>query len=245
RWAADDGEGIACRARRGVRMPRVDHVRKLVEHFERAILAGEYAPGDLLPPEREISARMDVSRSVVREALGRLASLGLVRSVHGSGTRVEEPSSRPVTVGYQRLLRRSDLRIQDLAAVRLPLETTIAALAAARRTEADLDALRATQKVLGNPRRSLEAHVRADLDFHAVLARATGNPLFQVVLAPIQELLIESRRQTLGRYGAEIAFRHHARILTAVEAGDAGAAEQEMREHIQANFQHLNDVARE
>ena len=226
-------------------MSRTDHVTKVASRLEEAILSGELAPGDYLPSEREISAQMDVSRSVVREALGRLASFGLVRSVHGSGTRVEEPSSRPVTVGYQRLLRRTDLRIQDLAAVRLPLETTIAALAAARRTEADLDALRATQKVLGNPRRSLEAHVRADLDFHAVLARATGNPLFQVVLAPIQELLIESRRQTLGRYGAEIAFRHHARILAAVEAGDAGAAEQAMREHIQANFQHLNDVARE
>jgi GntR family transcriptional regulator, transcriptional repressor for pyruvate dehydrogenase complex len=226
-------------------MSRTDHVTKVASRLEEAILSGELAPGDYLPSEREISAQMDVSRSVVREALGRLASLGLVRSVHGSGTRVEEPSSRPVTVGYQRLLRRTDLRIQDLAAVRLPLETTIAALAAARRTAADLDALRATQKVLGNPRRSLEAHVRADLDFHAVLARATGNPLFQVVLAPIQELLIESRRQTLGRYGAEIAFRHHARILTAVEAGDVAAAEQAMREHIQANFQHLNDVAGE
>jgi GntR family transcriptional regulator, transcriptional repressor for pyruvate dehydrogenase complex len=226
-------------------MSRTDHVTKVASRLEEAILSGELAPGDYLPSEREISAQMDVSRSVVREALGRLASLGLVRSVHGSGTRVEEPSSRPVTVGYQRLLRRTDLRIQDLAAVRLPLETTIAALAAARRTAADLDALRATQKVLGNPRRSLEAHVRADLDFHAVLARATGNPLFQVVLAPIQELLIESRRQTLGRYGAEIAFRHHARILTAVEASDADAAERAMREHIQANFQHLNDVAGE
>jgi len=226
-------------------MSRTDHVTKVASRLEEAILSGELAPGDYLPSEREISAQMDVSRSVVREALGRLASLGLVRSVHGSGTRVEQPSSRPVTVGYQRLLRRSDLRIQDLAAVRLPLETTIAALAAKRRTEADLDDLRATQKVLGNPRRSLEAHVRADLDFHAVLARATGNPLFQVVLAPIQELLIESRRQTLGRYGAEIAFRHHARILAAVEAGDAAAAEQAMREHIQANFQHLADVAAE
>src|SRR5262245_32546446 len=226
-------------------MSRTDHVTQVATRLEEAILSGELASGDYLPSEREISAQMGVSRSVVREALGRLASLGLVRSVQGSGTRVEEPSSRQVTVGYQRLLRRSDLRIQDLAAVRLPLETTIAALAGVKRTEEDLEELRATQKILGNPRRALEAHVQADLDFHAGLARATGNPLFQVVLAPIQELLIESRRQTLGRFGAEIAFHHHARILTAVEAGDAGAAEQAMREHIQANFQHLNDVARE
>lgn len=221
-------------------MSRIDRVTTLANQFERAILSGELSPGDPLPSEREISAQMGVSRSVVREAIKRLASLGLVRSVHGSGTRVEAPNSRQVTVGYQRLLTRADFRLQDLAAVRLPLETAIASLAAAKRTEADLAQLEKTQKVLGNPRRSLEAHVQADLDFHAALASATGNPLFQVVLTPIQELLMESRRRTLGRYGAEIAYQHHAKILDAVRAGAAEAAAEAMRLHIEANFQHLH-----
>jgi GntR family transcriptional repressor for pyruvate dehydrogenase complex len=224
-------------------MSRVDRVSQVVDRFERAILSGELAPGDLMPSEREISAQMGVSRSVVREALGRLASLGLVRSIHGSGTRVEAPSSRQVTVGYQRLLSRPDFHLEDLAAVRLPLETTIATLAASRRTARHLEQLTRTQTVLGNPRRSLEAHVQADLDFHATLADATGNPLFQVVLAPIQQLLIESRRRTLGRYGSEIAYRHHARILEAVAAGDAEEAARAMRAHIEANFQHLHEAA--
>src|SRR5262245_42961065 len=77
---------------------RTVHGTNVASRIEEAILSGELAPGDYMPSELEISAQMDVSRSVVREALGRLASLGLVRSVHGSGTRVEEPSSRPVTV---------------------------------------------------------------------------------------------------------------------------------------------------
>jgi GntR family transcriptional repressor for pyruvate dehydrogenase complex len=222
-------------------MSRTDHVSQIAAQLERAILSGELAPGELLPSEREISARMGVSRSVVREALGRLASLGLVRSQHGAGTRVEAPSSRPVTMGYQRLLSRPDFRIEHLAAVRLPLETTIASLAAASRTEEHLERLRETQKILGNARRSLKAHVQADLDFHATLADATGNPLFQVVLAPIQQLLVESRRRTLDRYGSEIAHQHHARILDAVVAGDTTAASQAMREHIEANFKHLSE----
>ncbi len=221
-------------------MSRTDHVSRIAGHFEHAILAGEFAPGDLLPSEREISASMGVSRSVVREALGRLASLGLVRSVHGSGTRVEAPNSRQVTVGYQRLLGHGGPRLEDLAAVRLPLETAIAALAAGRRTAEDLARLEQAQKVLGNPRRSLEAHVQADMDFHAALAGATGNPLFQTVLAPIQQLLIDSRRRTLGRYGSALAHEHHDRILAAVRAGDAAAAEQAMRRHIEANFRHLH-----
>src|SRR4051812_1671007 len=101
-------------------MPTTDRVSEISQVYERMILAGALSPGDLLPSEREISARMGVSRTVVREALGRLASLGLVRSVHGSGTRVAVPTSRAVTVGYQRLLIRTDYRLEDLAAVRLP-----------------------------------------------------------------------------------------------------------------------------
>ncbi len=226
-------------------MSRVDRVSEVALRIEETIVSGALTPGDQLPSEREISARLGVSRSVVREALGRLASLGLVRSVHGSGTRVEAPSGRQITVGYQRLLRQSDYRWEDLAAVRLPLEATIASLAAERRSSAHLERLEQAQRELGDPDRSLEAHVKADLDFHATLADASGNPLFRIVLAPMQELLIESRRRTLGRYGAELAFGHHAKILDAVRAGDAEAAARAMREHLEINSQHLHEVGGE
>jgi DNA-binding FadR family transcriptional regulator len=147
-----------------------------------------------------------------------------------------------VTLGFQRLLTRSDMHLEDLAAVRLPLETAIATLAAARRTEDDLNRLAKTQKVLGNGKKSLEAHVKADLDFHALLGEATGNPFFPIVLAPIQQLLIESRRRTLGQYGSALAFEHHAKILAAVAAGDAAGAAEAMRFHIQTNFAHLQEI---
>lgn len=222
-------------------MSRTASVAQVADQLEQSILAGQLAPGDLLPSERDLAAKLGVSRSVVREALGRLSSLGLVESVHGSGTRVGAPSTRPVTLGYQRLLSRPELKLEDLAAVRLPLETTIVALAAARRTADHLKRLEKTQQVLSNSHRSLEAHVKADLEFHCILAEATGNPLFQVMLAPIQELLIESRRRTLGRYGAELAHQHHARILAAVADQDAAEASKAMRAHIEANFRHLHE----
>jgi GntR family transcriptional repressor for pyruvate dehydrogenase complex len=225
-------------------MSNVDLVLQLAGQLEQDILSGRLAPGDLLPSERELKAQMGVSRSVVREALHRLASLGLVQSVHGSGTRVAPPTSRQITVGYQRLITLAEWRVEHLAAVRLPLETAIAALAASHRSDEHLERLARTQKVLANARRTLEAHVKADVEFHAVLAEASGNPLFPIVLAPLQELLIESRRRTLGRWGAEIAFRHHGRILAAVEAGDAAAAAQAMREHLEANLEHAEELGR-
>lgn len=112
---------------------RPDQVRRVAAAIERRIRDGDLAPGDRLPSERDISTRFDVSRSVVREAIGRLASLGLVRSVHGSGTLVEAPSGRLVTVRYRQLLGRGSICLQDLADVRLPLETAIAAGAAPNR----------------------------------------------------------------------------------------------------------------
>jgi GntR family transcriptional repressor for pyruvate dehydrogenase complex len=220
-------------------MPRADRVSEVVQYLEQAILAGKWSPGDVLPSERDISAEIGVSRSVVREALGRLSSLGLVRSMHGSGTRVEAPNDKPITAGYRRLLRLGEFRLSDLAAVRLPLETAIARLAALHRSGEHLERLERAQQVLGNPQARLEAHVQADLEFHAALAEASGNPLFGIVLAPIQELLIESRRRTLGRHGADLAHGHHEAILHAVRSGDAAAAENAMRAHIEANFQHL------
>jgi GntR family transcriptional repressor for pyruvate dehydrogenase complex len=226
-------------------MSRVDRVSEVAFQIEETIVSGELMPGDLLPSERAISARLGVSRSVVREALGRLASLGLVRSVHGSGTRVQAPSGRQITVGYERLLRQTDYRWEHLVSVRLPLEVTIASLAAEKRSDTHLDLLAQSQELLGDPDRSLEEHVKADLDFHTTLADATGNPLFRLVLAPMQELQIQSRRRTLGRYGAELAFAHHAKILDAVRAGDAEAAACAMREHLEVNYQHLHEVGGE
>ena len=213
-------------------MSTADREKYVAAQLEEQILSGKFAPGDLLPPERMISEQLKVSRSVVREALGRLASVGLVKSHHGSGTRVASPSSKTLTAGYERMLKVGAFSLNDLTAVRLPLEALMARLAATHRTEQHLTELEKTQKVLGNPRRSLESHIEADLEFHSILAEASGNPIFQIVLAPIQELLIESRRRTLGRDGAEVAHAHHERILAAVRSSLPDDAETAMRNHL-------------
>lgn len=218
---------------------RTDRVSQVAQYLEKAIQSGEYQPGDPLPGERELSSHLNVSRSVIREAIGRLASVGLVQSVHGSGTRVQAPSSKPIREGYQRLLQGGEVRLEDLAAVRLPLETAIAELAAEHRTDEHLIRLEKTQEAMREPKATLEDHVQADIDFHATLAEATGNPLFHVVLAPIQEMLITSRRITLGKYGAEVAYEHHARILNAVRSRDVPAARHAMLEHMRMNVEHL------
>src|SRR4029077_17345858 len=155
------------------------------------------------------------------------------------------PKGREISVGYERLMRSSDAPLEDLAVVRLPLETTIAALAATERSDAHLARLEATQRVLGNPRKSLAAHVKADSEFHAILAEATGNRFLPLVLSPIHDLLIESRLKTLGRYGAALACAHHAKILESVRNRDPECAALAMREHLTVNPRHLQELSRQ
>ena len=223
-------------------MSGADLVETVAHDLEEQIINGTLVAGERLPPERELCGKLGVSRSVLREAIKRLQSLGLVNSVQGSGTRVARPSHRPLIVGYQRLIRHGEAKLSDLALVRLPLETTIASLAAIHRTPEHLAQLVATQTVLGDPDRPLQEQVDADLQFHALLASATGNPIFQIVLEPIQELLIESRRTTLGQFGALLAHEHHAEILAAVKQGDPQSAAAAMERHLRANYEHLSRV---
>jgi GntR family transcriptional regulator, transcriptional repressor for pyruvate dehydrogenase complex len=219
-----------------------DRVAEIVAHLEQLIIAGKLKADDRLPPERELAAEWNVSRSVVREAIGRLAAIGLVRSRQGSGTRIAAPDGSHQLLNYQWMLAQGIVRLEHLSAARLPLETTIASLAAEHRSEEHLERLAETQRVLKSPNHSPKTHVEADMQFHAMLAEATGNPLFQIILAPIQELLIESRRRTLGRYGTMLAFEHHAVILDAVRNRDEDAAREAMRTHIEQNSRHLATI---
>lgn len=220
-------------------MTASDRVATVVAELEQMILRQGLEPGERLPTERELSAQLQVSRSVVREAIKRLQSLGRVSSLQGSGTRVASPSGEQVAAGYRWMFQHSDLRLEHLAAVRLPLETAIAALAAEHRTEDHLARLDDAQHRLACESNRLKPLIDADVDFHAVLAQATGNPIFQWILGPIQELLVESRRHTLSRFGAQLAHDHHARILEAVRARDSEAARQAMTTHLLTNAEHL------
>jgi DNA-binding FadR family transcriptional regulator len=222
-----------------------DRVSEITAHLEKLILSGKLHTSDRLPPERELAEQWKVSRSVVREAIGRLAALGLVQSRQGSGTRIAAPDGSHQLLNYAWMLKQGLVQLEHLSTIRLPLETTIAALAAEHRSEAQLKSLREAQKAFGNPKNSLKVHVESDVRFHSVLCEATGNPLFQIILAPVQELLIESRRRALGRFGNKAAHEQHAKILDAVAKQDADAAREAMQVHILFNSQNISTLVAE
>ena len=210
-----------------------DRVAQVVDHLEKKIFSGELEPGDLLPAERELSAELGVSRSVVREALGKLDSLGLVQRRQGSGTRVAPPSKIPVLKGFQRIFQAGDIDLNDLTEARLPLEITMARLAAQRRSEGHIRRLEEQQAILENEQEDIESHLRADEAFHAILADATGNPMFGMLLESVQHLRHEPYRKHYDHYQLRQAHAEHQAVLQAIRDGDANAAEAAVRAHLE------------
>ena len=165
----------------------------LVDDLSLKIRDGALRPGDKLPTESEIMQAFGVSRTVVREALSKLQAGGLVETHHGVGTFVLQP--RPG--GVFRLDPGDIATSVDVLAVlelRISLETESAGLAAARRTEEHLLAMR---QALDDFERNVAVAgdtVAPDFRFHLQIAQATGNPYFADIMSHLGTAIIPRTR---------------------------------------------------
>ena len=212
--------------------------------LEEEIVSGELPPGTVLRQE-QLSERFAVSRTPIREALRRLAALGLVSFVPNRGVRV-------------RTLSHEELREAFL--VRAELESLATELAAPRMTEEDLAELEeaearfsdATQALRARPREDVDRWrltsewVRANHGFHDVI--------YRVAAAPLVERLAKSARRSFsghavwGPGGSEIDAlyerndREHRAIIAALRAGNAAGARTLAREHVLHSYELLIHV---
>jgi DNA-binding FadR family transcriptional regulator len=190
--------------------------------------------GDRLPPERELAATMGVSRSSLREALRALAMLGVAEMRQGDGTYLTnlQPGSLMRSVGL--VLALSDTGLEELFEARKLVEPGLAKLAAERISHGDATELvrcaEGTHDVLGDP----EAFMWADIELHAMIARAACNAVLERLLESIAGMGIASRRRT-GRLTPvrEQSAHDHVDIATAIAAHDGEAAFAAMLRHLE------------
>ena len=211
---------------------------ELVETFSERIRAGQMQPGEKLPTEAAIMAAFEVSRTVVREALSKLQAAGLVQTRHGIGTFVIGPGDGPAF----KITPEQFHTLQDVIAVlelRIGLETESAGLAAQRRTEADLAALRTSLDAVIAAVEAGQDSVAADFQFHLDIARATQNRHFAELMATLgAQIIPRARLEPAGEMSAERQAymrrvnAEHESILDAIAAGDAEAARAAMRTHL-------------
>lgn len=207
---------------------------QIVEQIERRILSGELRSGDRLPSERELGEQFHVSRTAVREAMKTLAQKGLVDMRPGRGTIVIDGTSRAVKHSLGLMLSvGQEEGSQKLVEVREILEPEIAALAAARATEEEIDAMREAVEIMESNLTNANAYIIADNDFHRALARGTQNVLILRLVDSIVDLLSEQRKQIFAVDGGpERGQFHHKRLLDAVIRRDPEVARQAMRAHL-------------
>jgi DNA-binding FadR family transcriptional regulator len=203
--------------------------------IERRILSGELRSGDRLPTERELAEQFGVSRTAVREAMKSLAHRGLVDMKPGRGTLVIDGTSQAMKHSLGLMLKVGQAGLSDnLVEVRGILEPEIAALAAIRAGGEQLTAMQEAVDVMDASLHDTDAYIAADNSFHQALARGTQNVLILALVDSIVNLLSEQRKQIFSVPGGPARGQvHHRLILDAVKRGDAQAAREAMRAHLE------------
>ncbi|HVE06115.1 MAG TPA: FadR/GntR family transcriptional regulator [Paraburkholderia sp.] len=220
--------------------PVITNVGTLADRVTAVLLdkikGGEFPPGTRLPTEQVICERFGVSRTVVREAISRLKSDGLVEVRQGSGTVVREANR---TTAFRLDIDPQDsvdavLRVTEL---RRGIEAEAAALAAQRRTRTQLADIKRALAAIDAAARQQRDGVDEDLAFHMAISRATGNPLYPSLLEFISQFIHAAIRVTRTNearrddFSTQVRNEHRA-IFDAIAAQDAIAARQAALTHI-------------
>ncbi|NLO27263.1 MAG: FadR family transcriptional regulator [Actinobacteria bacterium] len=202
-----------------------------VRFLRAMIFSGELGPGDKLPPERDLGARLGISRMTLRLALKALESTGYIVTTRGShgGSRVADADSLIRCWNQWMSLHAQELA--DIFEFRTTVEARLAALAAERRTEEDL---RAMQRAVAKERRPQDwsSLFRVDVDIHRSIARAARSPrLERAMLSSREDFFAPVNLAHFEEREHQVHASHNA-ILEAIRRRDAAAAEEEMRRHI-------------
>ncbi|MDG2127724.1 MAG: FCD domain-containing protein [Fuerstiella sp.] len=229
---------------------------ELVGLLSDLIVDNGLAPGDRLPPIRELAVRFGVRAGTVRDALLTAQAKGLVKVLPRVGAIVQSEDdsqrSESVQADSSRILDEvpgpPDRNLFHILETREALELTMVAKTAQRRELSELFRLRQILADMAEIPLADESpeYARLDVEFHLEIGRLSGNTvmtdLLRVLLAQVRPHL--DRIHWSDNRRAE-SNKLHARIYSALAAGDAEQAQREMRDHIRAAYNGLLDELRQ
>ncbi|NDR59282.1 FadR/GntR family transcriptional regulator [Aliiruegeria sabulilitoris] len=210
-----------------------DHV---YERILASICDGNFPIGGKLPSEHAMCEEFGVSRPVLRQALRQLREDDVIQSRQGSGSYVMR---RPEAAAMKFAPVGSIADIQKTFEFRVATEGEAACLAARRRTDEDLAAIRAAIKELDRCVREGELGVDADEDLHALICRASDNQYFMAARTSMRENiqsgmnLTRSLSLTKTQQRLNLVQAEHYAIMDAIERQDGEGARRAMREHLE------------
>ncbi|WP_244240409.1 FadR/GntR family transcriptional regulator [Achromobacter agilis] len=222
---------------------------RVTEMLLEEITSGDYQVGEVLPPEQIIATRMGVSRTVLREAVSRLKGDGIVQSKQGRGLTVMQ-TARPSVLRMQAADIGDADQVLRIVELRRGFEIEAAQLAAQRRSEDDLAAMRRALRKMADAIATgdVAVGVDADMEFHRCVARATRNEHylnffdFLAVLLKKNLRVSRSRSAKIAGRGAQ-AQKEHEALFAAIEKGDVELARQQARTHVDNTETRLRTAA--
>jgi DNA-binding FadR family transcriptional regulator len=209
---------------------------QIANHLMRQIVESDLPPGTLLPTEADLVQQFSVGKSAVREAVRIVSTKGLVEVVQGSGMRVT-PRERWNLIDPEliSIIGDSVVSIVHLMELRLALEPSIAAHAASRAKDEQVEELASLVEESASHLDDTDGIVARDMEFHNLLTEAADNPLYSIVLGSVAELQVELRRKVvMTRDGRNHGIEFHRRIVEAVRARDPERARTTMADHLRS-----------
>lgn len=185
-----------------------------------------------LPSERELAREYGVSRAFAREVLAGLSKQGYIRTIPGRGAFIRKAEMTDIARGLRVAYGQHEVTPRILMEARHALETQTAAWAAERATNMNIASLASTLDVFDTAT-DLVSRARSDIAFHSLLAKASHNPVLEMMFGAISSLTFEIMLRSLGdpetvKLGAPL----HRKIFAAVEARDPVGASDAMSQHL-------------
>ena len=215
---------------------------QVAEQLSAQIQAGAFETGGKLPPERELAKLLEVSRPTIREASTTLEVMGLVEVRPGSGVYVRDLDSASAA------LPENVPGPFEILEARITLEPELAAFAANRIDDSQLEQLRELLRRFGQPGLDSSEIEQIDRAFHALIAESTRNS----ALAGMMNWLWDVRRQSqvnvkfyqrVRDKGLRPAVEDHRAITAALLARNANSARKAMREHLENAMADLSEMS--
>lgn len=216
-----------------------------ISKIKEMILSGEIGPGDRLPPEKELSERLGLSRSSMREAVKALEVIRVLDVRRGDGTYVTSLEPRLLLEALSFVVDlHADASVLELFAVRRILEPAAVALAALSIDAAAIADLRSQIRSVSEAT-SVEGLVAHDLEFHGAIVAAAGNSYLASLVDSLSSHTVRARiwRGLTQEHAIVRTLAEHESIVDALERGDAELAQALTVVHISGVEQWLRDAA--
>lgn len=215
---------------------------QVYQQMQDQIVSGDWKPGTRIPSENELAEQFGVSRVTVRNALQKLAALGLIETRLGDGSYVCQAEAKAILQPLVPTAFLTEDSLGEILQFRRMIEGPVCGEACRKAGPEAVQALAQLYRAMEESRADLRQFAHCDYRFHLEMAKLTGNSILIEMYRIVQEVMKSSFDRVVLARGSKAGLYYHKRILDAFSAGDSQRAQAEMEAHMKDLYEsYLNN----